>query len=73
MTISSELETKNEETNDHFMRREFGFQSFSRSFKLPESVDQEKIQAKHKNGVLTVDLPRMDEAKLKNTKVIKIS
>ena len=74
LTISSEVENKNDEIeNDHFMRKEFGFQSFSRSFKLPESVDQEKIQASHKNGILTVELPRIDEAKLKNTKMIKIS
>lgn len=74
LSISSEVESKNEtEENDHFMRREFNFQSFNRSFKLPETIDQEKIKASHKNGVLSVELPKIDEAKLKNTKVIKIA
>lgn len=74
LTISSEKETKTEEKEEgRFMRREFGFKSFSRSFSLPDSIEQEKIGANHKNGVLTVSLPKLDEAKLKNTKMIKIS
>jgi HSP20 family protein len=74
MTISSEKKSKEDQKEEgRFMRREFGFRSFSRSFSVPESVDQDKIKATHKNGVLTIELPKMEESKMKNSKLIKIS
>ncbi|MCF8379170.1 MAG: Hsp20/alpha crystallin family protein [Bacteroidales bacterium] len=73
LTISSENEKSNESNDEHFTRKEFSFKSFSRSFSIPESVDQEKINAKHKNGVLFVELPKMEEAKVKESRMIKIS
>ena len=73
LTVSSEKESKNEVDKDNFMKREFGFNSFSRSFSIPESVNTDKIKASHNNGVLTIELPKIEEAKLKNKKEIKIS
>ena len=73
LTISSEKEEKHEEDNDHFMRREFSYASFSRSFTLPESVEADKIGAKHADGVLTVVIPKREEAKQKPARAIKIS
>lgn len=73
LTISSELEDKQEEKNEHFMRREFNYSSFSRSFTLPESMDTEKIAARHKDGVLHVVIPKKEEAKEKPARSIKIS
>lgn len=73
LTVSSEKESKNENDKDNFMKREFGFNSFSRSFSIPESVNADKIKASHNNGVLTIELPKIEEAKLKNKKEIKIS
>ncbi|MCB2220042.1 MAG: Hsp20/alpha crystallin family protein [Bacteroidetes bacterium] len=74
LTISSEKESSEEQKEEgHFMRREFGFRSFSRSFSIPEFVDQDKIKASHKNGVLMIELPKMEESKMKNSKMIKIS
>jgi HSP20 family protein len=73
LTISSKKEMKKESDEKNFMRREFGFSSFCRSFSIPESVDEEAIKATYKNGVLTVELPKLAEDKLKSNKVIKIS
>ncbi len=73
LTISSEKEEQHEENEDRFMRKEFSYSSFSRSFSLPESVDAEKITATHKDGVLHLIIPKRDEAKAKPTRQIKIS
>jgi len=73
LTVSSKKENKNDVEKDNFMKREFGFNSFSRSFSIPESVNADKIKASHNNGVLTIELPKIEEAKLKNKKEIKIS
>lgn len=45
------------------MRREFSYTSFSRAFSLPESIDAEKIKANHNNGVLSISIPKREEAK----------
>ncbi len=73
LTVSSENENKDEESKDNFMRREFAFKTFSRSFSIPETIDHNKIKASHNNGILTLELPKLDEAKVKKAKTIKIS
>jgi HSP20 family protein len=74
LTISSEKEFKHEEEkNGKFMRREFGYSSFKRSFTLPESIDTEKIGATYKEGVLHITIPKKEEAKPKPAKQIAIS
>jgi len=69
LTISSEKEI--EEENVNFSRKEFTYQKFSRSFTLPKTVNAEKIKADYKNGILSLILPKVEEAKLK--KAIQIS
>jgi HSP20 family protein len=74
LTISSEKEFKQEEENDgKFVRREFGYSSFKRSFTLPESIDSEKIGASYKEGVLHITIPKKEEAKQKPPRQIAIS
>jgi len=73
LTISSEQEEKKEEKDKNFTKKEFSYQSFERSFTLPETVDQEKISAKYTDGVLKVVLPKKEEAKVPSSKVIKIN
>lgn len=46
-----------------YLRREFSYGSFRRSFILPENIDKSKIAATMKNGVLTIDLPKKAEDK----------
>jgi len=73
LTISSEKKAENEtKKGQQFTRREFSYQSFSRSFNLPHTVDSEKISAKYDNGILKVLIPKREEAKPKPAKTIEI-
>lgn len=73
LTISSEKEDKKEDEGKNYMRREFSYTSFSRSFTLPDNVEDDKIKATHKDGVLNVEVPKSEEAKSKPGREIKIS
>jgi len=74
LTISSEKKVENEtKEGQQFARREFSYQSFSRSFSLPNTADSEKINAKYDNGILKVSIPKKEEAKPKPAKQIAIS
>ena len=76
LTISAEVENKNENTDerDGYTRREFSYQSFQRSFALPENkVEGEKIAAKYVDGILNITVPKKEEAKPKPAKQIKIA
>ncbi|PLX00787.1 MAG: heat-shock protein, partial [Marinilabiliales bacterium] len=73
LVISMDKEIENETQEDNFLRREFGYTSFKRTFSIPESVSQEKINAKYKDGVLQIQLPKMEEKISKAPKQIKIS
>ena len=73
LVISSEKESKDENKEDeNFLRREFSYTSFQRSFSIPETVDADNIKAKYDNGVLYVELPKRKEAVEKASKQIKI-
>lgn len=71
LTISSENKTSKEEEEDGYTRREFSYNSFSRSFTLPENADGENISAKYENGILKLELPKMEYAK-KSPKLIEV-
>ena len=73
LTISSEkkVETETKE-GQQFTRQEFSYQTFSRSFTLPNTVEGEKIQAKYENGILKVAIPKKEEDKPRPVKQIEI-
>ncbi|MFW5820399.1 MAG: Hsp20/alpha crystallin family protein [Bacteroidota bacterium] len=75
LTISSErTDEKQEKDGDKVTRREFSYQSFQRSFNVPEEmVNADKISAKYKDGILHISLPKTEEVKPKPAKEIKIS
>ncbi len=73
LVISSEKEVKNEQNDEKYMRKEFSYSSFQRSFTLPNSVDAEKINAAYKDGVLNVTIPKKEDAKEKPPRTIKIA
>lgn len=51
------------------LRQEFSLQGYYRQFQLSDEVDQEKISAESKNGVLTITLPKAERSKPKQIKV----
>jgi HSP20 family protein len=73
LTISSESKNEIEEEKDGYKRKEFSYSSFCRSFFIPENVNREKIVASYKDGILNVELPKMEEEKSKISRQIKIS
>ena len=72
LSISSKHENVGEE-NSGYTRREFNYQSFSRVFTLPDSVDSGNIKANYNQGVLNIEIPKRDEARIKPSKTIQIS
>jgi HSP20 family protein len=48
-------------------RKEFSYSMFSRSFSLPADVNEQGIQASHENGVLKIELPRVQEPQAEDT------
>jgi len=73
LTISSAKKAEEEsKENGKFTRREFSYQSFSRSFTLSQSIDTEKIEAKYEQGILNITLPKREEAKVKPARTVEI-
>jgi len=73
LTVSSEKKTETDENQNGYRRKEFSYSSFCRSFYLPENVNREKIEARYKDGILTIELPKHEEEKNRLTRQIKIS
>ena len=75
LTISSEKSLTEESNEEHrYSRKEFSYQSFSRTFNLQKNVvDIEKIQARYENGLLHLLIPKKEEAKQKPPRLIEIS
>jgi HSP20 family protein len=63
ITISAEKEKTEEEKEDGFTRKEYNFNSFSRSFTLPEDTMADKIDANYVNGELRLMLPKKEGAR----------
>lgn len=75
LVISAEKENRTEDKDKHgnYTRREFSYESFQRSFQLPERmVEKDRISAKYINGILHVTVPKSSEAKVNPTKMIEI-
>lgn len=69
LTISGERKHEEERREGETYRAERFFGRFQRSITLPQPVDSKKIQATYKDGVLTITLPKSEEAKSKQIEV----
>ncbi|MCW5909779.1 MAG: Hsp20/alpha crystallin family protein [Cyclobacteriaceae bacterium] len=65
LTISYEKENEAQEDKKNYMRREYNYSGFCRSFTLPENIKTDKVDARYENGVLKLMLPKTVEAKVK--------
>ncbi len=78
MTISveqsttTEGETEQKNTAVKYAKREFSYQSFSRSFTLPNTANLEGIAATYEDGVLKVSIAKKDEAKINTVRSIAV-
>jgi len=69
LTLKGHQETKEESEDKNYRVREFSERRFERSFRLGETVDQDNIEAQLKAGLLTVTIPKREEAKPKSVKI----
>jgi HSP20 family protein len=69
LTSRGERKFEKKVTEDKYLRVERSYGSFSRSFSLANTVNTEAIKADYKDGVLTLSIPKREEAKLKQIKV----
>ncbi len=72
--ISAEKSSEEEEKEEGYLRKEFSYNSFKRSLRLPENINlDKKIKATYKDGILKFNLLKKEEAKVLPKKVIEIS
>jgi HSP20 family protein len=69
LTIRGERKFESKVNEDNYLRIERAYGSFSRSFSLANSVKSDAIKADYQNGVLTLSIPKREEAKPKQIKV----
>lgn len=73
LEISAESEVDEESEDENFTRKEYDYNSFSRSFTLPDSVDTDGIEANYDNGILTMFLPKRSDTSGSTRQEIKVS
>ena len=73
LNISAEKESKSEEEKENYRKKEFSYTSIRRSFRLPDTVMDDKIDAKYDNGILKVVLPKNDKEGNKPRKTITVN
>ncbi|HWA35239.1 MAG TPA: Hsp20/alpha crystallin family protein [Cyclobacteriaceae bacterium] len=72
LTISSEKKSEKEEKEKGYTRKEFNYSSFSRSFALPENVNENDVKAKYEDGVLKLSLTKKGLPETKAKKMIEV-
>ncbi len=75
LTISSEKEYASEDKDERgsYTRHEFSYQSFSRSFTLPEMANADQIKANYQDGILKISIPKREDARKQSSRTIDIS
>ena len=69
LTLRGERKQEKEEKNKKFHRIERCYGSFTRSFKLPENVDETKIDASYTDGILNLKIPKLEKSKPKEVEI----
>ncbi|MCC8426134.1 Hsp20/alpha crystallin family protein [Mucilaginibacter sp. UR6-11] len=69
LSVSADKKTETTDDNKKFTKREYSFNSFSRSFTLPESADHSKIEADYTAGILKLTIAKKEEAKFQSREI----
>ena len=64
LTISVEQSSNHQDSQKNYSKREYSYSSFVRSFTLPESADDSRIDAYYNDGILRIDIAKREEAKM---------
>ena len=70
--MEQKADEKKADEKMHYLRREFSYTKYEQTLILPDDVDKNKIEAKVEDGILTVNLPKVEEAKVKVARSIEI-
>ena len=70
LTIKGEFKSEQNEEKRNYVRQERRYGSFARQVTLPAGVDANACRANFENGLLTLELPKVEEAKAKSIKVV---
>ena len=69
LTVSADKKTENVEEGKKFSKREYSYNSFTRSFTLPETADHTKIAAEYTDGILKLNVAKKEEAKFQSREI----
>jgi len=69
LSVSADKKTGNVEEGKKFSKREYSYNSFTRSFTLPETADSAKIEAEYVDGILTLKVAKKEEAKIQSREI----
>ena len=69
LSVSAEKKTENVDETKKYSKREYSYNSFIRSFTLPETADQSKIDAEYTDGVLKLIVAKKEEAKVQTREI----
>lgn len=72
LTISAETKQEKNDENEKFTRKEFSYNSFSRSFQMPSTADGENVNANYEEGILKLTVGKKHEAVKENKKNIQV-
>ena len=72
VAIENKIEHKEEDKHSHYLRREFSYTNYEQKYSLPDDVNEEEINAKVEDGILTIELPKLQKVVGKTTKQIEI-
>jgi len=73
LNVSAEKKNEEKEEKENYCRREFSYQSFSRSFVIPDNSVPDKIDAHYQDGILKLTLPKKEVTLTSPKKEIKVS
>ena len=71
LTLKGERRFEKETKDENYHRIERSYGGFSRTFSIPATVDEEKIHAEYKEGVLKIVLPKKEQAKPKQIRIVE--
>lgn len=69
LSVSAEKKTENVDESKKYSKREYSYNSFARSFTLPETADYAKIDAEYTDGVLKLNVAKKEEAKIQSREI----
>ena len=69
LSVSAEKKTENVDESKKYSKREYSYNSFVRSFTLPETADQSKVEAEYTDGVLKLSVAKKEEAKIQSREI----